>query len=130
MIMVLDTSILIDLQRGNSKTRESLRKIAKEYPYPAKITVLSKFEFLTGLLGNYVKNEGRVREFISSFSVLQTTEKSAYIFAELKDKYDKRGMQIPLIDLLIAGLVIENSFVLVTKDKDFEKIEELKKIII
>jgi len=130
MILVLDTNILIDLQKGNEKTKNTIRKIVKEYPYPAKITVFSKFEFITGLLGNPVKNESKVKEFISGFSVLQTTEKSPLIFAELKNEYDKKGLQIPLIDLLIAGLVIENNLVLVTKDKDFEKIKELKKIMI
>lgn len=130
MITVLDTSVLIDLQRDNKKTKQALREISKKYPYPAKITVFNKFEFLTGLLSNQIANEQKAMEFLSNFSVLQTTEKSAQIFAELKSKYDKKGSQVPLVDLLIAGLVIENGLTLITKDTDFERIDELRKIVL
>jgi predicted nucleic acid-binding protein len=37
---------------------------------------------------------------------------------------------ISLADLIIASIVIEKGMILVTSDKDFEKIEELRKIII
>ena len=50
--------------------------------------------------------------------------------ADLKYKYEKKGIVVPLADLIIASIAIENNAVLVTSDKDFEKIEELKKIII
>jgi len=39
-------------------------------------------------------------------------------------------MEIPLADLIIASIAIENDMLLVTQDKDFKKIKELKKIII
>lgn len=130
MIMVFDTSILIDLQNNNLGTINYLKKLIKENPYPAKITVFNKFEFLTGLLEKPSKNEAAVKDFISSFGVINTTDNSSKFFAELKHKYAKKGKMLTLIDLLIAGLVIENNYVLITKDKDFERIDELKKIII
>jgi len=130
MILVLDTNILIDLQRDNKNTKEKLKKLSREHPYPAKITAFSKFEFLNGIMNNPIKNASKAKEFISSFSVIQTSDKSPEILAELKHKYDKERLQIPMIDMFIAGLVIENNYVLVTKDRDFEKITELKKIIL
>ena len=39
-------------------------------------------------------------------------------------------MTLALADLLISSQVIENNLILVTMDKDFEKIESLKKIIL
>ena len=130
MIMVFDTSILVDLQNGNVSTINKIKKLVKVNPYPAKITVFSKFEFLTGLLEKPSKNELVVKDFISNFNVVNTSDNSSKIFAELKHKYITKGKMLPLIDLLIAGLVIEHNYVLVTKDKDFERIDELKKIII
>ena len=68
--------------------------------------------------------------FLKKFNILQTTNSSAEILSDLKIKYDKKGMSLPLADLLSASIVIDNSLILVTKDRDFEKIEELKKIIL
>jgi len=130
MILVLDTSILIDIQKNDKKTIEILRKISKEHPYPAKITVFSNFEFQTGILDKTPKNVSKLKEFLLNFDMLHTTNKSPEILAELKHKYSKKGQLIPLIDLFIAGIVIENNLTLITKDKDFEKIKELKKIMI
>ena len=48
----------------------------------------------------------------------------------MKYKYDKKGETLPLADFLIASQVIENNMLLVTADKDFDKIEELRKIVI
>lgn len=46
--------------------------------------------------------------------------------ADLKYKYEKKGIVIPLADLIIANIAIENNTVLVTSDKHFERPEELK----
>ena len=68
--------------------------------------------------------------FLKKFNVLHTTNSSAEILSDLKIKYDKKGIALSLADLLSASIVIDNNLVLVTKDKDFERIEELKKIIL
>ena len=130
MILVLDTSILIDMHRRNRKTLDALKKISAQYPYPAKITVFNSFEFIVGMLDLSVKKHQKALALMANFKILNTTDRSADIFAKLKKKYDKKGEKISLIDLLIAGIVIENNLTLVTKDRDFERIEELKKIII
>ena len=67
---------------------------------------------------------------MNNFHIIQTSRKTAKILADIKSKYDKKGVTISLTDLIISCITIENNMVLVTKDKDFEKIENLKKIII
>jgi len=43
----------------------------------------------------------------------------------LEEKYN-----LPLADLVIASQTLEYNCILVTKDKDFEKIKEIDKIIL
>ncbi|MFA4887609.1 MAG: type II toxin-antitoxin system VapC family toxin [Candidatus Nanoarchaeia archaeon] len=130
MTLVLDTSILIDLERAKEETIVQLKKIAEEYPAPARITFMSEFEFLFGINLEDVKKKDKAREFVNKFSTVQTTKRTASLLAELRRKYERKGVSFSLADLIIASLVIENNFILLTKDNDFSKIEELNKIIL
>ena len=69
-------------------------------------------------------------EFIEKFPFLNIKKETARILSDLKYNYEKKGITLPLADLLIAAQTIENNMTLVTMDKGFERIEELKKIII
>ncbi|MBI2671469.1 type II toxin-antitoxin system VapC family toxin [Candidatus Woesearchaeota archaeon] len=130
MTLVLDTSILIDLERKNSETINKLKNFIEIHQSPAKITFINEFEFLFGVKEKNIKNKEKSISFLYNFDILPTTGKTATILSNLKYKYDKNGIAISLADLLIASMVIENNFVFLTKDKDFEKITELNKIIL
>jgi len=62
---------------------------------------------------------------LEEFQVIQTTKSTASLLPLLKTKYG-----LPLIDLLIASQVMEVNGIIITKDKDFDIISEIKKIII
>lgn len=124
--MILDTSALIALQKKEKKVIEEIEKQRREF----YITFVNLFEFLLGLKIRKPKREKEAEEFIRKFPVLTAGEKTAEILAELKYSYDKQGASLPFADLLIASIAIENEMPLVTMDKDFEKIKELKKIIV
>ena len=130
MTLAFDTSILIAIEKGDkniiSKVEE-LSKIHKLYP---QLPFISYYEFLKGLKMRMPKKYKELLEFINQFNVLETTKNTAEILADLKINYDKLGLVLPLADLLIASQAIENHLVLVTKDKDFEKIKELKKVVL
>ena len=125
MNLIFDTSILIDLDRGNKETIAKLEELRNMYPSPAKIGFISYFEFLLGLKDKSEKNKEKSKEFIEKFSILQTTTITADKIVILKQKYE-----LPLADLLIAAQALENNGILVTKDKDFEQIKEINKIIL
>jgi len=67
---------------------------------------------------------------LNSFPLLDLGFKTSDILSDLKLKYEKKGLSFSLSDLLIAAQVIENDLILVTRDRDFEGIRELKKIIL
>jgi len=127
MTLVLDTSVIIDIEQRKESTLQQLSTLASVHPMPAKITFVNEFEFLFGLKEKSPKNKEKAVIVLKKFGVLHTTKNTAEILSDLKYKYEKTGKTLPLADILIAALVIENNMVFVTKDRDFEHIEELKK---
>ena len=125
MNLIFDTSILIDIERKNKETIDKIEELKDMYPTQAKIGFISYFEFLLGLKDKSIKNKEKSKEFIEKFSVLQTTKNTADNLVALKQKYE-----LPLADLLIASQTLENNGILITKDKDFEQIKEMNKIIL
>ena len=130
MSLVFDTSILIAIERGDKEAINELENLYKSHPSSPQLTFISFFEYLTGLKIRKNKSFQNNLIFLKKFNVLHTTNSSAEILSDLRIKYDQKGITLSLADLLSASIVIDNNLVLVTKDKDFEKIEELKKIIL
>ena len=125
MNLVLDTSVLIELERGNKEIIGWLDKLRKIYPAPAKVSFITYFEFLYGLRDKSIKNKEKSEIFLNKFSVISTNKSTAEILVSLKRSYE-----LPLSDLLIAAQSIDSKGILITKDKDFELIKELDKVIV
>jgi|SRR3989344_1161024 len=129
MTLVLDTSILIEIKNGNRKVIEKLKTLSTAYSQPAKITFINQFEFLLGIKEKSQKNKEKALSLLNEFVILHTTNKTAMILSELKYNYENKGISLSLADLIISSIVIENNLIFLTQDRDFEKIEELQKII-
>lgn len=130
MMAVIDTSVLIDLERQNPSTIRFFSELRKNHGQRPHITFINSFEFLYGLKDKNISNQEKLKTWLERFPVLHTSSQTSTLLAKLKAKYDKKGIALPLADLLIACLVIENAMLLITKDKDFASIDELEKIII
>lgn len=130
MTLVLDTSVLIAIERGEKKVMEKLDDLSKTYLMFPKISFMSYFEFVIGLKIKKPKRVDDLFVFVNSFNCLQITKATADILSDLKIKYDGKGVTLSLTDLLIASQVIENNMILVTRDNDFSLIEELNSIMI
>ncbi|MBI2208824.1 type II toxin-antitoxin system VapC family toxin [Candidatus Woesearchaeota archaeon] len=130
MTLVLDTSVLIDIETKDKGTMEKIEELRKVHYTPAAITFVNYFEFYFGAISKNIKSKQLMLEFINKFNCLKASAKTGEILAELKFKYDDKGLALPLADLIIASQVIENNMVLLTKDKDFEKISEVRKIVL
>lgn len=125
MIILLDTSVIIDIENARRSALDGLSSLRSSYPEPPKISFITYFEFIFGLRKTQPEKRQKSLAFIGNFEVLQTTKTTAEILSSLKERYE-----LPLSDLFIAAQAIENSMVLVTKDRDFERIKELNKVIL
>src|SRR3989338_3724666 len=125
MHLVLDTSIVIELQRNNTQIINKIEELKDIYPAPPKIAFITYFEFLDGISNKSEKNQQMSRVFIELFDMMNITKSTAQTLITLRKKYS-----LPIPDLLIAAQTMENNGILLTKDKDFEKITEIEKIIL
>jgi len=130
MTLALDTNILIGIEKQKKEIIESLENIIKNDQVPACIPFIVYFEFIQGFRVKSQKNAEKSKSFIEKFRCLNTTKETTKILDEIKHKYEKIGKGFTLSDLLIASQCIENNLTLVTTDKQFSEIEELKKIIL
>lgn len=127
---MLDTSILVDLQRGNRKTIADLERLSRASDEPARISFMTYMEFLKGTERCSLERKAKLNEFLWDFPVLHTTNNTGLILAKLKFEYDNRGKKKSVNDLFIASQTIEHNLTLITKDQDFRDISEVKKVIL
>lgn len=130
MALILDTSIIIQLENNDKDTIKKLSILRKIHPAPPQITFVTCYEFLFGIQNRNLKNQLKAEKFLNLFNCLNATKTTAEILSKLRHKYQKKGVVLSLADLIISAQVIENNAVLLTKDNDFKKIEELNKMII
>lgn len=130
MSLAFDTSVLIAIEKGDKSILKEVEKLSQTYTLIPRMPFISHFEYLFGLKKRNPKKFDDLLKVLNQFALLPTTKKTSDILSDLKLKYDSKGIQLSLADLLIASQVIENNLILVTMDNDFNCIEELKKIIL
>ena len=124
-MLILDTSIIIELERENKYFIAKLEELKKQYRSLPKISFITYFEILEGIENKSEKNKEKAKSFIEIFEVLQTTKITAEKLVYLRKNYE-----LPIPDLIIAAQTLENNGTLITKDNDFEQIQEMNKIIL
>jgi len=127
MTLLLDTSILIELERENRDILSSIERLSGKRDERPFISFTSLVEFLTGYEMLSLEKKVKAKKFIWQFPVLHTTNSTAAILSSLKHKYKS---QKSMTDLFIASHAIEHNLTLITRDKDFTGINELKKVVI
>jgi|SRR3989344_400810 len=130
MTLLLDTSILIEIERENKDIINEVDKLRRLHPSASIISFITYFEMMEGIIRRNPKNKEKEINFLNNFTCSGASKRTALILAELKTKYDKLGVSLSLADLMIASTSKENSLFLVTRDNHFSKIDEINKIIL
>jgi predicted nucleic acid-binding protein len=107
---LIDTSVLIDNTR---------RGVYEE----GTISIITPIEVLMGLAS---EKRIRAKELLErSYKVIYLDNKVILKYCELYNELKKRGILIPDADLLIAATALTNNMVLITKDRDFERLKDV-----
>lgn len=125
--MILDTTFVVDLIKGNSNAVSKLKQLEKENILYG-ITTPTIYELWSGL----VSLEKTEKEIQNTTSLIK--EQLIYLFdeqsAEEAGKIDgeliKKGQKIDPEDCMIAGIAITNNQKVLTNDEHFNRIEGLK----
>lgn len=92
------------------------------------ISLITCYEIIGGLLAkNALKQLTVFDDFVAENIVVPMTDKSAKISAELYSSLRQNGIIVDDIDLLIAGIAIENDMILATNnERHFGRIPGLR----
>ncbi len=124
---LIDTDILSYYFKGNPKVIGYFDTYLGIFD-SIEICIITYYEITSGLLAKNATNQLQVFErFVNENKVIPLSEKSAKISAELYATLRQSGNIVDDVDLLIAGVAIENELVLVTNNqKHFGRIPNLK----
>jgi predicted nucleic acid-binding protein len=119
MEIMLDTNVLIEILKNNTKTISEVKKFDKLY-----ISAITQMELYYGALN---KNElKKIEKFTTLFNIINLDKKISINATNLIYKYSKsHGLDVP--DSLIASTAISFDMKLLTYNKkDFKFIEKLE----
>ena len=121
--LCIDSDVLIDFLRNEPEAVGKMR--AAEGNYFFCTTACNAYELLAGAVSQ--PRRAAVTRLLDRLRVLPLTRASAEKSAETCAALKTRGESLPLADLLIAGIALENNCALLTGNtKHFGKIPGLK----
>ncbi|MBS1537255.1 MAG: type II toxin-antitoxin system VapC family toxin [Bacteroidetes bacterium] len=123
---ILDTDVLSEFLRGNSKVAHRIEEYLKEFSF-INLSIITYYEILNGLLYKDAKKQlNKFEEFISLNKIIPLTLRSVKISASIQANMRKHGTEIGHTDTLIAGIAIANDMQLITNNAEhFNRIEGL-----
>ncbi|MCS7119407.1 MAG: type II toxin-antitoxin system VapC family toxin [Archaeoglobaceae archaeon] len=125
MKVLLDTSFLIELKKGNEKAVKVLKELSDcEDLLISTLTVYELFcgaKYLWKKFGN-AKDFLIIQEMLKSLTIVPFELESAMKASEVRAELMLKGLNVPDIDVLIA--CSENAKIL-TFDKDFAPLKDL-----
>lgn len=125
--VLIDTDILSYYFKGDEVVIGNFEKYLDQNDLLA-ISLITCYEIIGGLLAkNALKQLTVFDDFVAENIVVPMTDKSAKISAELYSSLRQNGIIVDDIDLLIAGIAIENDMILATNnERHFGRIPGLR----
>ena len=124
---LIDTNILSMFFKNHPIVTSHFKSYLSEYP-SVNLSILTYFEIVSGLKHRDAQQRlERFIDFVKKNTLMYLTEQSVLISGDLYAQLRKTGNPIDDIDLLIAGIALENQLVLVTNNRrHFERIPQLE----
>ena len=124
---LVDTSVLIDFIKGTETVQSKKFELILQEQIPFAISAFTYQEVLQGAKNE--KEYDRLNDYLSTQKIIYPSKKSYEQAAKLFFTCRKSGITIrSTIDLLIAVTAIENNFILLHSDKDFDNMLGMSKL--
>jgi len=126
-LLILDTSVLVDLLRGDKDIEQRIRG-CEERREPLRTTSISSFELYYGAYNSSMveENLSLVADLLRALDVLEFDEKASKIAGSILVELRKEDREIGLRDLFIVAVALSVDETVATRDKAFEKVRGLK----
>lgn len=109
--------------------QEAIRQhVMRHPPHTLHISVITSAELRFGIerRPEAVNLQRRVREFLARISILPFLDEDAAAFAKLRRLSTAQGKNLTDMDMLIAAHAYSRNLILVTSDKAFSQIPQLR----
>jgi tRNA(fMet)-specific endonuclease VapC len=123
---LIDTDWMVEVLKGKAEAIQLLDWVADQ---GAAISIITYAELLEGIVG-FPQREIRERQLealIASIDVLPIDFDVARRFAVSAVALRQGGVSIPDLDLLIAATALRHDLTLVSRDRHFERIPDLRR---
>ena len=121
--LILDTTIVIELFRGNKKVLSVLSNYDVIY---LPITVLGELYLGAYRSLNIQKKLEEIKRFVKSCSILDSDTNTADNYGAIKSRLLNIGKPLPENDIWIAAISIQYDLPLYTLDNHFNEIEGIR----
>ncbi|MCP8309652.1 MAG: type II toxin-antitoxin system VapC family toxin [archaeon] len=126
-MVCLDTDILVSLIKGDPKAVSFIKDLERKSE-GLRSTVITAYELLKGAVIS-VKSDVNVRlirSLLPNITILELDSPSAELASAIYQKLRRKGEIVGEFDILIAAISIKRGEELISNDKDFLKIEDVR----
>ena len=120
---LLDTNIVIEVFKGNKDLADKISKLPDFY---LSSVILGELYIGINRITNKAKHLKELQNFLQLCTVLNVDEITAQYYGTIAAALYKKGKPIPINDVWIAASTLQHSLILVTRDKHFAEIPDLK----
>ncbi|MDD3847225.1 MAG: type II toxin-antitoxin system VapC family toxin [Syntrophorhabdaceae bacterium] len=130
MKLVLDTNIYVDFGQGRQEVVDLIATRGTEILLPVIVLGELFYGFQKGSKSK--ENEARFRRFVTSVgvSIIDVDEEVARKYSLVYSVLSAKGTPIPINDVWIAACCMSVGGTLLTRDRHFEQIEQIDKMIL
>lgn len=122
---LVDTNIVIEVFKGNKEIADYLYKLPEIF---ISSIVLGELYIGINRVANRAKHLKRLNDFLKLTTTLNVDGETAAIYGAIIADLYKLGKPIPTNDVWIAAIAIQYNLTLLTADRHFEEINDLKSI--
>ena len=120
---LVDTNIVIEVFKGNKEIADYLYKLPEIF---ISSIVLGELYIGINRVANRAKHLKRLNDFLKLTTILNVDGETAAIYGAIIADLYKLGKPIPTNDVWIAATAIQYNLTLLTADRHFEEIDNLK----
>lgn len=122
--MLIDTSIWIEYLRGrDNELVEAVKDLIRNHSAVLCGIVLS--ELLAGVRAK--KDQDTLKQTLDALEYAEVSRATWIMAGEISSRLRQQGISVPLTDLILAALALENDSELFSSDTHFDRIPELKR---
>jgi len=128
--LVLDTNVYSDYAEGLPDAVDFIATYGEHIYLPSVVMGELNFGFIKGSRQRF--NDRKLQQFIGRLRVeiINVDADVARKYATIYLSLQKKGAKIPINDVWIAASCMEVGGTLLTRDKHFEDVEQIEKIIL